>query len=66
MPCWKPACSVTTGASCRPATNDVRRCAGAVAAPGSPTPIAGPKLMISVMSADGTSRRRSGPGVTST
>jgi len=48
MPCWKAACSVSTGASCRPATKDVRRFAG-VAAPGSLTAVAGPKLRISVM-----------------
>jgi hypothetical protein len=61
-----PACSISTGASERPATNDAARCAGRRGSAGSKTSIVGPKLMISVTSAVAGSRRRSGRGVAST
>jgi hypothetical protein len=64
IPCWLPACSVTTGRSCTPATNEV---SPRLAAPwpGQVTSIGSPKLMISGTVVEGTSRRRSGRGVRS-
>jgi hypothetical protein len=65
-PCWTPACSISTGTSERPATNEAARCAVRSGSPGSRTSIVGPKLMISVTSAVAGSRRRSGRLVSST
>jgi hypothetical protein len=56
---------VTTGPSCRPATNEVCSCERC-SAPEPPIAIGAPKLRMSVISADATSRRRSGAGVAST